>query len=82
MAKDEEKDPEENGYDGLAEGPEGDQPMSFWDHMSELRKRLIWAVGSVLVGFMVAIGFVGVFLPLLPTTCTRNSPPSARTPTS
>ena len=30
-----------NGFDGLAEGPEGDTPMSFWDHLSELRGRLV-----------------------------------------
>lgn len=65
MSKDDEQDPEENGFDGLAEGPEGDQPMSFWDHMAELRKRLIWAFGSVAVGFLIAIGFVRPLLDFL-----------------
>ena len=35
--------PGNNGHDGLAEGPEGDQPMSFWDHLTELRGRLVKA---------------------------------------
>lgn len=40
-----------NGHDGLAEGPEGDTPMSFWDHLSELRSRLVKAA----LGVMVAV---------------------------
>lgn len=40
-----------NGLDGLAEGPEGDNPMSFWDHLSELRSRLVKAA----LGMMLAV---------------------------
>ena len=36
-----------NGLDGLAEGPEGDTPMSFWDHLGELRSRLVKAAVGV-----------------------------------
>lgn len=50
--------PPSNGFDGLAEGPEGDQPMSFWDHLSELRGRLVKAflgvVGGVILCFVYA----------------------------
>jgi sec-independent protein translocase protein TatC len=42
-----------NGLDGLAEGPEGDQPMSFWDHLSELRNRLVKGALGVVVGCIV-----------------------------
>ena len=42
-----------NGLDGLAEGPEGDQPMSFWDHLSELRGRLVKGALGVVVGCIV-----------------------------
>ncbi|WP_434418621.1 twin-arginine translocase subunit TatC [Nannocystis pusilla] len=41
--------PPTNGLDGLAEGPEGDQPMSFWDHLSELRNRLVKAFLGLVV---------------------------------
>ena len=37
---------------------EGGGRMSFLDHLDELRRRIIWAIGSVLVGFMIAIFFV------------------------
>jgi sec-independent protein translocase protein TatC len=43
---------QDNGADGLAEGPEGDEPMSFFDHLAELRKRLVrsaMAIGSCFV---------------------------------
>ncbi len=39
--------PASNGLDGLAEGPEGDTPMSFWDHLGELRSRLTKAALGV-----------------------------------
>lgn len=39
-----------NGNEGLAEGPEGDQPMSFWDHLAELRNRLVKAFLGVVAG--------------------------------
>ena len=42
-----------NGLDGLAEGPEGDQPMSFWDHLSELRNRLVKGALGVVIGCIV-----------------------------
>ena len=38
-----------NGLEGLAEGPEGDTPMSFWDHLGELRSRLTRAALGVTV---------------------------------
>lgn len=43
-----------NGHGGLAEGPEGDQPMSFWDHLSELRNRLVKAFVGLVLGCIVA----------------------------
>lgn len=46
---------EDNGEDGLAGGPEGDAPMSFWEHFTELRSRLTKCV------LFIAIGFVGSF---------------------
>ena len=42
-----------NGLDGLAEGPEGDTPMSFWDHLGELRSRLTKAALGMTVGVVV-----------------------------
>ena len=42
-----------NGLEGLAEGPEGDTPMSFWDHLAELRGRLMKAALGVVFGVII-----------------------------
>lgn len=47
-----------NGADGMAEGPEGDTPMSFFDHLAELRKRLFRAVAALMLSAIVAYIFV------------------------
>lgn len=46
-----ESDTQDNGFDGLAEGPEGDKPMSFLDHVGELRTRLVRSALGVFVAF-------------------------------
>ena len=46
-----------NGEIGLAEGPEGDMPMSFWDHIGELRGRLIRCALGVIFGFALCFAF-------------------------
>src|SRR5690606_20446711 len=51
-------DESKNGMDGLAEGPEGDKPMSFFEHLAELRSRLMRAAIAVVVGFGGAFLFV------------------------
>jgi sec-independent protein translocase protein TatC len=48
---------ESNGQDGLAEGPEGDKPMAFLDHVAELRKRLVRMVLAITVGFFASFYF-------------------------
>ncbi len=58
-------DDEENGEDGLAQGPEDDEPMSFFDHIAELRNRLLRAVGSLGFGFVVSYIFVDQLTELL-----------------
>lgn len=60
MAKD-----EDNGEDGLAEGPEDDKPMSFFDHLAELRSRLMRAAGSLALGFVVCYALVDELTQLL-----------------
>jgi sec-independent protein translocase protein TatC len=50
--------PESNGEEGLAEGPEGDRPMSFFDHLAELRTRLVRAALGVTAAFVVCYVFV------------------------
>lgn len=47
-----------NGEDGLAEGPEDDQPMSFFDHLAELRARLVRATTALALGVVVCYVFV------------------------
>ncbi len=49
---------EDNGEKGMAEGPEDDQPMSFFDHLAELRKRLVRAALSLTVGVSICYVFV------------------------
>ncbi len=44
--------------DVLADGPEGDVPMSFWDHLAELRVRLMRAALGLLVGVVIGFWFV------------------------
>lgn len=58
-------DEDENGEDGLAEGPEDDAPMSFFDHLGELRNRLMKAALSLAVGFAACYGFVDYLTQLL-----------------
>lgn len=48
---------DDNGFDGLAGGPEGDKPMAFLDHVGELRVRLIRMVLGIAVGFFSCFYF-------------------------
>jgi sec-independent protein translocase protein TatC len=54
-----------NGLDGFAEGPEGDTPMSFFDHLGELRIRMFRALLGVVVGFAISFVYIGDLLKLL-----------------
>lgn len=36
------------------EGPEDDKPMTFWEHLDELRKRITRALGGLVIGCLVA----------------------------
>ena len=46
-----------NGHDGFAEGPEGDKPMAFLDHVGELRGRMLRMVLAITLGFFSAFYF-------------------------
>ena len=48
---------DKNGFDGLAEGPSLDKPMSFFDHVAELRSRLFRIVIAVGLGFAISFAF-------------------------
>lgn len=50
--------PDRDPLDPLDDEDVGGGRMSFLDHLDELRRRIIWAVASVLVGFLIAIFFV------------------------
>lgn len=56
MAEESSKDT--NQHEGFAAGPEGDQPMSFFDHVTELRKRLMLTVVGLVVGAVVAFVYI------------------------
>jgi sec-independent protein translocase protein TatC len=47
------------GDDDLSEDEAADGKMSFLEHLDELRKRLMWAIASALLGFVVALVFIG-----------------------
>lgn len=63
MADDDSDD--DSGESFLTDGPEGDQPMSFFDHLAELRKRLLRSVIAVVVGFTIAWIYVSDLRELL-----------------
>jgi sec-independent protein translocase protein TatC len=49
---------DKNGADGMGEGPEGDTPMSFFDHLAELRRRLFLAIAALVISAIVAYIYV------------------------
>jgi sec-independent protein translocase protein TatC len=51
-------DDDSNKEKGLADGPEDDQPMSFFDHLKELRKRLVRSALGVTAAFIVCYATV------------------------
>jgi sec-independent protein translocase protein TatC len=54
MARDEQ---DSNGQEGLAEGPEGDKPMPFLEHVGELRTRLVRMALAIGLGFFACFYF-------------------------
>jgi len=65
MTDEADKVDDENGHDGLGGGPDGDVPMSFFDHLAELRTRLVRAAIGVVIGFSISFYFVHDLLDLL-----------------
>jgi sec-independent protein translocase protein TatC len=55
----------DNGREGLAGGPEGDRPMSFWDHLNELRMRLFRCVIATLIGLAICWAFTAELIEFL-----------------
>ena len=49
------RDPDDWDDEDVAEESGG--KMSFLDHLDELRRRIMWALGSIVVGFGIAIAF-------------------------
>lgn len=54
-----------NGEEGLAEGPEGDVPMSFFEHLTELRTRLIRSAVGLGLAVAVCYGMVDYLTQLI-----------------
>lgn len=50
-----ERDPDDWDDDDAPEESGG--KMSFLDHLDELRRRLMWALGAVVIGFVIAVAF-------------------------
>lgn len=51
-----ERDPDDDWDDDDAAEESGGK-MSFLDHLDELRRRLFWALGMLVIGFLVAVAF-------------------------
>ncbi|MEZ8221812.1 Sec-independent protein translocase TatC [Candidatus Fervidibacteria bacterium JGI MDM2 JNZ-1-D12] len=47
------------------EGPPGDREMSFWEHLAELRSRLLWAIFFWAVGSVIAWSYYDKIFSLL-----------------
>jgi sec-independent protein translocase protein TatC len=45
-------------WDDEDSSPDSGGKMSFLEHLDELRRRIIWALGGVFVGFALAVGFL------------------------
>jgi sec-independent protein translocase protein TatC len=48
----------DSDWDDDDSSPDGAGKMSFLEHLDELRKRIIWALGGVVAGFVLAVGFL------------------------
>jgi sec-independent protein translocase protein TatC len=52
--------------------------MSFLDHLDELRRRLIWAIGSVGVGFVIALVFIDRIFAFIMKPLAATLPPGGK----
>jgi sec-independent protein translocase protein TatC len=53
------RDPDDDDPErDLDEQSDGSGRMSFLEHLDELRKRIMWAVGGVLIGFVISFFFI------------------------
>jgi sec-independent protein translocase protein TatC len=63
------------------EGPERDGAggkMSFLDHLDELRRRLIWSIASVGIGFVVALVFINRIFAFIMKPLAATLPPGGK----
>src|SRR5436190_12310105 len=66
-------DPDLAGEDDGAGGK-----MSFLDHLDELRKRLIWAIGAVGAGFIIALVFIDRIFGFIMKPLAATLPPGGK----
>jgi sec-independent protein translocase protein TatC len=65
-------DPDLRGEDGAG------GKMSFLDHLDELRRRLIWAIGSVGIGFVIALVFIDRIFAFIMKPLAATLPPGGK----
>jgi len=58
MPDDDDVDPDRERSDSELDEYEGGGKMSFLEHLDELRKRIIWSVVAIFVGFLIACFFI------------------------
>jgi sec-independent protein translocase protein TatC len=69
--------PEEDPDDDLQEDGAGGK-MSFLEHLDELRRRLIVSISAVLVGFLVAFGFINYIFAFIMVPLSKILPPGGK----
>jgi len=69
--------PDDDPEDDLQEESAGGK-MSFLEHLDELRRRLVVSVVSVLVGFLIAFGFINQIFAFIMVPLSRILPPGGK----
>jgi sec-independent protein translocase protein TatC len=60
------------------EAEDGGARMSFLEHLDELRKRLLYSIGAVAVGFLVALLFIGQIFGFIMRPLAATLPPGTK----
>lgn len=77
-ASSDEEDPERDLDDDPDAAPSGAGRMSFLEHLDELRKRIIWSVVSLLVGFLAVVYYINEIQAFILTPMQAMLPPGQK----
>jgi len=71
-------DPDDEPDDGELDADGAGGKMSFLDHLDELRRRLIWAIGAVGVGFGIGLFFIDRIFGFIMKPLAATLPPGGK----